>query len=149
MITISLKHRKTKILVMLSFGLLLGCVILIILNLSTSLSKKDAEKRVRLLLSGKVTQQYMAALKDQDTGEFDTETATQLKEELDRINNLKFVSVNVKRLIPDILLQPHRPTHVVRVVMQNQNQQDPPRYFWLPYANIDKETSKFFWLFSI
>ena len=149
MIVIRLKSRKIKILVTLSSGLLLACVVLILLNLSTSLSKEDAQKRVRLLLSTKVTQHYMATLKKQDKDEFDIATATQMKEELDRINNLKFVSVDVKRLIPDIVLAPHKPTHIVRVVLQNQNQQSPPRYFWLPYAYKDKETSKLFWLFSI
>ena len=149
MINISLNLRKTKILIALSGGVLLGCAFLILLNLSTSLSREDAEKRVRLLLSTKVIQRYMTALKDQNKKSFDFETAAQMKEELDRINNLKFVSVDVKRLIPDILLMPDRPSHVVKVVLQNQNQQYPPRYFWLPWANIDRETSKLAWLFSI
>jgi hypothetical protein len=149
MITISLSSRKTKILVTLSGGVLLGCVILILLNLSTSLSKEDAQKRVSLLLSKEITQRYVATMKKQDTDGFDIETATQLKEELDQINNLKFVSIDIKRLIPDILLAPHRPTHIVRIVLQNQNQQSHPRYFWLAWANVDKETSKLLWLFSI
>jgi len=149
MITISLGSRKTKILVTLSGGVLLGCAVLILLNLSTSLSKEDARKRVRLLLSKEVTERYTAILKDKDADGFDIETATQMKEELNRVNNLKFVSVDVRRLIPDILLAPHRPTHIVRVVMQNQNQQHTQRYFWLPYAYIDKETTKLLWIFSI
>ena len=149
MIKISLNLRKTKILITLSGGVLLGCAVLILLNLSTSLSKEDAEQRVRLLLSTKVTQRYMAALKDRNKDGFDVETAAQMKEELTLINNLKFVSVDVKRLIPDILLMPDRPAHVVRVVLQNRNQQYPPRYFWLPWADIDRETSKLAWFFSI
>lgn len=149
MIKISLNLRKTKILIALSGGVLLGCAVLILLNLSTSLSKEDAEQRVRLLLSTEVTQRCMAALKDRNKDGFDLETAARMKEELDRINNLKFVSVDVKRLIPDILLMPDRPSHIVRVVLQNQNQQAAPRYFWLPWADIDRETSKLAWFFSI
>ena len=149
MITINLGCRKTKIPVTLSGGVLLGCAVLILLNLATSLSKEDAQKRVRLLLSTEVTQRYMAAMKDRNAHGFDIETAAKLKEELDMINNLKFVSVDVKRFIPDVLLDSDRPAHIVRVVLQNRNQQDPPRYFWLPYADIDKETSKLLWIFSI
>ena len=91
----------------------------------------------------------MAAMKGQDAQGLNIDTATQLKEELIQIDNLKFVSVDVKRLIPDILLSPHRPTHIVRIVSSNQNQQYPPRYFWLSWDNFDRETSKLLWLFSI
>lgn len=149
MVTIRLNLSKTKIIVTLSSGIILGCILLIFLNLSTSLSREDAEKRVRMLLSKEITQRYMATLKDEHKDGFDIDTATQLKEELDRINNFKFVSVDVRRLIPDIVFNPLRPDHVVRIVIQNQKQQCPPRYFLLPWADIDSETSKFLWIMSI
>lgn len=149
MIRISLSNRNTKILITLSGSVLLGFAVLILLNLSASLSKEDAEKRVRSLLSREATQRCMAALESRNSGESDFDTAAQLKQELDRIDNMKFVSVDVRRLIPDILLSPLRPSHVVRVVLLDRNQQSPPRYFLLPYAYIDKESSKILWLFSI
>ena len=102
-----------------------------------------------MLLSREVTQRYIATMKDRHKDGFDIDTATQLKEELDQINDLKFVSVDVRRLIPDIVFNPLRPDYVVRIVMHSQNQQHHPRYFLLPWADIDSETSKFLWNLSI
>ncbi len=147
--TISWTHHKAKLFVMFSSSILLGGVFVILFNVSTSLSRDEAEERVRLFLSREVTQRYMAALKDKRVSKSDVDIGRQLKEELSQINTFEFMSVDVGRLIPDILLRPHRPTHIVRVVLRNQHQQFPPRYFWLPWADIDSETSQLAWLFSI
>ena len=79
----------------------------------------------------------------------DIDIGWQLGKELSRINNSEFDSIDVRRLIPDTLLRPHVPTHVVRVILRDQDQEYPPRYFVFPWGDVDSETSKYAWMFSI
>jgi len=79
----------------------------------------------------------------------DPVTALRWKEKNDRIDRLKFSSIRVNRLIPDILLLDPAPHFVVRVVVQNDEGGSRTRYFSLSTAGIDRETSYTVWFFSI
>jgi hypothetical protein len=149
MIKIRFGHRNAKFFVLLSSSLLFGVVFFVLLNLSTPLSREEAEVRVRTFLSREITQHYMSILMNKQVKQRDVEIGWQLEKELGRINDLEFVSIEVRRLIPDILLRPHIPTHVVQVIVRDQNRQYPPRYFWMPWGDVDSETSKYAWMFSI
>ncbi len=142
MISIRFGHRNAKFLIVLSSSLLFGVVFLILLNLSTPLSKEEAEVRVRAFLSREITQHYMSVLMNEQVNQPDVDIGWQLEKELGRINDLEFVSIDVRRLISDIQLRPHIPTHVVQVILRDQNQQYPPRYFWMPWGDVDSETSE-------
>lgn len=148
MATFTLGTGRVKVYVIASGGLLLGSILLLVLNASTSMSPAEAEARVRLYLSREITRQYMQRLNESIAGEPDVEAATEVKEGLGRVRDLEFVSVEVRRLVPDILLRPHRPTHVARVVLRDEGHQLAPRYFWLPWSHIDSEASELAWFFS-
>ena len=62
---------------------------------------------------------------------------------------MKFSSVTVKRLIPDILFGIGSPCWVVRVTLPDNGQQQHSRYFWLSWDGVDREIAKVFWYFSI
>ena len=142
-------YRRARFSVLLSSSVLFGVSFLVLLNLSSTLSNEEAEARVRTLLSREVTQRYMPLVMNRQGNQPDVASARQMAKELRRIRDLKFVSVDAGRLIPDFLLRPHRPTHIVRVVSRDGDRQFAPRYFWLPWDGIDTETSKTAWFFSI
>ncbi len=91
----------------------------------------------------------MAVLKEKGMKVPDVEMAKQWKEEIDRVNNLEFISVNIGRPIPDILFNPATPTYVVRVVLSDKEHQDDPRYFWISWDGIDREISRLIWFVSL
>jgi hypothetical protein len=148
MAVIRFGHRRARFSILLSGSLLFGVALLVLLNLSTTLSNEEAETRVRTLLSREVTQRYMPLVMNRKGNEPDVDSARQMAKELRRIRNLKFVSVDVGRLIPDFLLRPHRPTHIVRVVVRDGDRQYTPRYFRLPWDGIDGDSSRIAWFFS-
>ncbi|MDX1428687.1 MAG: hypothetical protein R3282_00305 [Rhodothermales bacterium] len=113
------------------------------------MSEEEAEARVRAVLAKQVTRSYMSAVMEKNLNQVDAAGARRLKKELARISDLELVSIDVRRPIPDYLLRPHMPAHVVRVVMRDDSRQYAPRYFWLPWADVDSETSKYAWMFSI
>lgn len=141
-------HRRARFRILLSGSLLFGVAVLTLLNLSSTLSNEEAEARVRTLLSREVTQKYMPLVMNRRGNQPEVDSARQMEKEIRRIRNLKFISIDVGRLVPDIVLRPHRPTHIVRVVWRDKDRQYAPRYFWLPWDGIDTETSKYAWFFS-
>ncbi len=96
MISIRFGHRNAKFLIVLSSSLLFGVVFLILLNLSTPLSKEEAEVRVRAFLSREITQHYMSVLMSRQVNQPDVDIGWQLEKELGRINDLEFVSIDVR-----------------------------------------------------
>ncbi len=146
---IRLRYRNLHFLIILSGGLLFCLAVLVLLSLSTPISEEEAKARVRLILSKKITQQYMHILKDKQLSQYDFDIGKQLEEELNRIKNLEFLSIEIRRLIPDILLRPEMPTHIVKVILRDKDKKYPPRYFWIDWFYFDRETSKYVWWFSI
>jgi hypothetical protein len=134
---------------MLSGTILCGIIVLSLLNLSSRLSIDEAEERVRLLLSKEIAQGYVGVQKMQEEKNLSAEMGMQLGEALTQIKEIEFASIEINKLIPDILLRPHRPTHIVRVELRTRDYQYPPRYFWLSWTHIDRETSKYAWYFSL
>ena len=134
---------------MLSGSLLLGVALLVLLNLSTTMSSQEAETRVRTFLARQVTQKYMPLVMNRQGKQPDVDSARQMEKDLRRIKDLKFVSIDVGRVIPDFLLRPHRPTHIARVVLRDGDGQHALRYFRLPWGGIDTESSRAAWFFSI
>jgi len=138
-----------KLFVIASGSVLVGGILLALLNVSASLPREEAEERIRLLMSREITQRYLAERNGKPAAEADVGVGLRLKEALEQLNGLEFLSVDVKRPIPDILLRPHQPGHVVRVVLRDRNRQYAPRYFWLPWGDVDSETSRWAWFFSM
>lgn len=142
-------YRRPRVVILFSASAVLGVLVLIWLNLSSTLSPEEAGLRVRTLLSREITQKYMSVVTQNQGAQVDAESSRKLGMELRRIRELEFVSIDVRRLVPDYLLRPHSPTHVVRVVMRDKEQQYPARYFWIPWAGVDTETSKYAWYFAL
>jgi len=149
MVTIRFGDRRKGLAIALSGSLLLGVAVLVYLNLSTTLSNAEAETRVRTFLARQVTQKYLPLVMNQQGKQPDVESARQMEKELRRIKELQFVSIDVGRLFPDFVLRPHRPTHIVRVILRDGSGQHAPRYFRLPWDGIDTESSRMAWFFSI
>jgi len=112
-------------------------------------SPEEADKRIRLLLKREFFQRETAILKEKGESLPDHGRAQQWKEEIDRIDRIRFLSLQVNRLIPDILLLDATPHFVVRVEVQERDGQTRTRYFLLATAGIDRETSYGFWFISI
>jgi len=142
-------YRRPRVVILLSSGIVLGLIVLIGFNLSTTLSDEEAATRVRTFLSREVTQKYMPLVMNGEGKQPDVDRARQMARELRRIRELQFVSIDVARLIPDFVLRPHMPTHIVRVVLRDRERQYAPRYFWLPWGGVDSETSRYAWYFSL
>ena len=149
MIRVCFGYRRSRVFILLSGSVVLGVVVSILFNLSSTLPREEAEQRVRGLLAREITQKYMSVVTRNQGALPDADSARQLEKELRRIRELEFVSVDVGKLVPSILLRPHMPTHVVRVVLRDKDRQYPPRYFWLPWAYVGHETSRYAWFFSL
>ena len=142
-------YRPPRVVILFSASAVLGVFFLIWLNLSSTLSREEAEQRVRTLLSREITQKYMSVVTRNQGTQPDADSTRQLGKELRRIRELQFVTVDVRRLVPDYLLRPHSPTHVVRVVLRDKGRQYPARYFWISWGGVDRETSKYAWYFAL
>ena len=142
-------YRHPRVVILFSSGFVLGLLVLIWFNLSTTLSDEEAATRVRTFLSREVSQKYMPLVMNREGKQPDVDRARQMAKELRRIKELQFVSIDVARLIPDFVLRPHMPTHIVRVVLRDRERQYAPRYFWLPWGGVDTETSRYAWYFSL
>ena len=81
-------HRRRSLFILLSGGLLFGVAFSILLNLSTTLSKEEAEKRVRAVLSREITQTYVSVVKNKQVGRSDADSNRQLEKKFLRVNNL-------------------------------------------------------------
>lgn len=118
-ISIIKSHHPRRIIVLgVSGTALFGCLLLLLLYLTTSMSPEEAKKRVRLCILRDISQRHMTVLKEKGLRVPDLEMARQWKEEIDRANHLVFVAVKVKRPFLDILLGAETPTHLARVVFR-------------------------------
>ena len=149
MVIIRFGSLRSRFSIVLSGSLLLGVALLVLLNLSTTMSSQEAETRVRTFLARQVTQKYMPLVMNRQGKQPDVDSARQMEKDLRRIKDLKFVSIDVGRVIPDFLLRPHRPTHIARVVLRDGDGQHALRYFRLPWGGIGTESSRAAWFFSI
>ena len=129
--------------------LLLAAIFILPYFLEPTPSPKEAEKRIRLLLKREFLNREMAMLNERGRRLPDYNTALRWKEKNARIDRLKFLSIKVNRLIPDVLLVDPRPHFVVRVVVQGDEGETRTRYFSLSTGGIDRETSYIAWFFSI
>ena len=144
-------HKRYNLIIYVGLpGIILSIGVFTILYILTpSLSIEDAKNRIRLSLQRELSQKHNAMLEKTGNRLPDYDMAKQWEKEINRINNLKFVSVTIKRPFPDILLSFESPTYVVRVVFLGENRQQSIRYFWLSWDGIDREISKRVWFFSI
>lgn len=129
--------------------LLVAGVIILPFYLEPAPSPEEAEKRIRLLLKREFFNREMALVKESGRRLPDHDRARQWKEETHRIDRIRFLSIRVNRLIPDILLLDPTPHFVVRVKVQENKGKAGTRYFLLRMDGIDTETSYMAWLFSI
>ena len=131
-------------------GIFLLTVVLLLLYVVTpSLGIEDAKNRVRLCLQRELSQEHSTMLNQQGIRVPYYDMAEEWKKEIKRINNLQFVSVAMKRPLPDILFGFESPTYVAQVIFVDKDQQHNLRYFWLSWDGIDRETSKLIWFFSV
>lgn len=143
------KRKKFVIYVSIAGICLFTGLFLLLYILSPQLSTEDAVKRVRLLLQRELSLEHMSLLKASGRKLPDRDVAAQWEEEIKDIKNLRFKSVDVNRLIPDILFNDFSPSWVVRISIPDDNEKLNYRYFWLGWDGIDRETSRVIWFFSI
>lgn len=108
--------------------LLLGILVLPYL-LAGSLEPEEAERRIREYLLREVTRQQMAELESGGTRVPDRETALRWEEQINRVNELEFDAVEVKRavLVPPLR---RRTNFVAKAVFRDENRRVQTRYFW-------------------
>ncbi len=111
-----------------------------------SLAPEEAEEGIRLYLVSKVADQYLVD-KDGNIGIPSREMALRYEEEVDRVNNLEFVSVEVRRTI----IPPHlrRGTHFVVKAVIRDRENTQTRYFWFDAGRVVRETSKLHWYIPV
>lgn len=110
------------------------------------LNPQEAQKRVRACLLREVSQRHMNELKSHALDVPDLVMATRWKTEMDDIHSLEFVRVEIKRLIPDILLSPDAPSYVVQAVFVGEEE---PRTFIISWDGVDREASSAVWMFCL
>lgn len=145
---IRLSLRNKLILLALTGTTAFGVILAALFNMSEALSVDAAEKRVRVLLTREMSQRLIKVNTEFPEGNQKQEKLTELAEELKKINTVEITSIEVKKLLPDIFIRPHRPTYIARVEMKTASKQFPTRYFWLPWTNIDSETNEAAWYFA-
>jgi len=146
---ITLGFRKNLIIIALSGTAILGMVLITLFNMSSTLSLDQAEKRIRVYLTKQMSEKLVQVNNEFPSGFEKEKKLSELAEELKQINAIKITSIEVRKLIPDIVIRPHRPTHIVRVEMHTDTKTFPPRYFWLPWTSIDSETTETAWYLSL
>ena len=141
-------YRGKKIVVVIS-GTVFLIVLLFSLSLTvSSLGEEDVQRRVRLCMQREIALGHQEMLREQGVKLPNRETALQWQKEMQRVNALSFESILVKRPFLDIFLSPLSPTYVVRVVFEEGEQTGVPRYFWLSWSGMDRESSHAIWIFS-
>jgi hypothetical protein len=140
---------KSRVIVVLTGTFLCGIVILVFINKSSNLAAGEARDRIKLLLSKEITQGIAHDLRNKTESTITYEAGLHMKKSLTDIKAIEFDTITIRKLIPDFLLKPHRPTHIVRVEMRIHDIQYPPRYFWLSWSSIDRETTKYAWYFAL
>lgn len=145
---IRLRLRNKLILIALTGAVLLSVALATLFNMSGSLSVEAAEKRIRVYLTKQMSQKLIKVNAEFPEGYEKQKKLSELAEELKKVNAVEIISIEVKKLLPDIFVRPHRPTHIARVKLRTANEQFTLRYFWLPWSNIDIETSEAAWYFA-
>lgn len=146
---IQLGFKNRLIIIAVSGVVLTAVVVASLFNMSSDLAIADAEKRVRVYLTKEMSEKLIQVNAVYPEGYEKQQKLSELAEELKKINAVEITSIEVKKLIPDILIRPNRPTHIVRVEMRTATRKFPPRYFWLPWSSIDSETTEAAWYFSL
>ena len=144
-----LSFRHKLIVIALSGTVLVAVALFSLFNMSPDLALANAEKRVRVYLTKEMSEKLIQVNVAYPEGYEKQSKLTELAEELKKVNAVEITSIEVRKLIPDILIRPHRPTHIARVEMRTDTEKFPPRYFWLPWSNIDSETTEAAWYFSM
>lgn len=140
--------RGRLIIIVLSGTVITGALLLTLFNMSEDLPVHQAEKRVRVYLTKEMSEKLIQVNNNYPSRYEKEKKLANLAEELKKINAIKITSIEVKKLLPDIFIRPHRPAYIVRVEMHTDTKKFPPRYFWLPWTNIDTETTETVWYFS-
>jgi len=133
-----------RVVVGVSGGFLLAVAALVFFNASSTLSREDAETRIRVLLQREVLQRQALS-----AGRMTPEKAEALGRALAAAKAIEFASLETGKLLPDYVLRPHRPTHIVRAEMGAPGRPPAVRYFWLPWDGIDRETGRAAWYFAL
>lgn len=123
-------------------------IVTVLCLITPSLNDEEAKRRIRLSLKRELSQKHMTILKKSGKKVPDHQTAIQWQEEIRKINSLRVSSVIIKRPLPDIVLAFDRPTYVAQVTFLDEEQHQNIRYFWLSWAGVDREISKWIWYFS-
>ena len=145
---ISFNFKSLRAVIVLGSMVLAAIVIAYLFHVSPGLSVKDAEKRVRVYLTKEMSQKLIKVNAEYPASAEKERILSELAEELKKVNTVEITAIEVKKLLPDIFIRPHRPTHIVRVEIRTDLQEYPPRYFWLPWSNVDSETSEAVWYFA-
>lgn len=145
---ISFNFKSLRAVIVLGSTVLSAIVITYLFHVSPGLSVEDAEKRVRVYLTKEMSQKLIKVNAEHPASAEKDRILSELAEELKKVNAVEITAIEVKKLLPDIFIRPHRPTHIVRVEIRTDLQEYPPRYFWLPWSNVDSETSEAAWYFA-
>lgn len=116
-------HRRATTVRGIPAIILLVSIIALPYLLGGSLEPEEAERRVREYLLREVTYQQLAELESSGADTPDERMALRWKEQIDRVNNMEFVSVEVKRAV---LVPPfrRRTNFAVKVVVREEKQPD-------------------------
>lgn len=148
-VALSSGHRSITVRGVPAVILLLGILVLPYL-LAGSLEPEEAERRIREYLLREVTWQQMAELESGGASVPDRETALRWEEQVNRVNDLEFVSVEVKRaiLVPPLR---RRTSFVAKAVFRDENRRVQTRYFWFNGTSSSsvREGSKLEWYLPI
>ena len=136
--------RNRRWSISLSAAFFLALALLVYFNASSTLSREDAEARIRLVLQRHAVQQQALP-----KGAMTREKAEALAQALARVKSTQLRKLEMGKLLPDYLLRPHRPTHIVRVEVLEPGRAPAIRYFSLPWDGIDGETGAGLWHFSL
>jgi hypothetical protein len=134
---------RSRVVISVSGGFLLALAALVFLNASATLSREDAQARIRQVLQREVLQRQALS-----AGGMTAEKAEALARALAAVKSIEISSLETGKLAPDYVLRPHRPTHIVRAEMRGPGGPARVRYFWLPWDGIDRETGATAWHFS-
>ena len=141
--------KKLRVVILLSVTAMVAVTLGSLFNMSSDLSVEDAERRIRVYLTREMSEQLIKVNNEHPASSIKERLLSNLAEDLKKINAIEIRSIEVRKLIPDIFTKPHEPTFIARVEMQTVNRRFPPRYFWLPWSNIDSETNETAWYFAL
>lgn len=145
---ISFNFKSLQTIIVLSGTVLVAVALFILFNISSDLSPEAAEKRIRVYLTKEMSQKLIKVNAEHPASVEKDRLLSDLAEELKKVNAVEIKSIEVKKLLPDIFIRPHQATHIARVELRTDTDEFQPRYFWLPWSNIDSEISEAAWYFA-